>query len=1460
MPYRHHYGDDVLPEIFFTSGIYLIHAGAMITDSCIKEKKMETTPRIFKAGIDIGSVTAKMVLLDDLNTVIFSRYLRHNTRIDKFLQKILNDLLSLHGNIYLDVAITGTAGMGVSEFSGIPFIQEVVASADAVRKLYPETKVLIDIGGEDSKLIFFNEQMNADIRMNGNCAGGTGSFIDQMATLLNVSLEKIDETAVGHDSIYPIASRCGVFAKTDVQYLLSNHVPAADIAASTFHAVAIQTINTLAQGHDIQPKVLFCGGPLHFFKGLRDALTIVMGITSDDVILPDQPQLIPSIGAAVADGKDKLQINIKDLIRMLDSSKRINLQAKNSLEPLFKDRNEFKAWETRKSKDTVQHIDIKTLDNNDSFLGIDAGSTTTKIVVMDGHGNVAYKFYSGNMGNPVETVQKGLKQLQVILGKNNTSLNIRRTAVTGYGEDLIRAAYSIDDGIVETLAHYNAAKAFAPNVSFVLDIGGQDMKAFFVKDGIINRIEINEACSSGCGTFIETFANSLNHSVADFARMACDARQPYDLGTRCTVFMNSKIKQALREGATTEDISAGLAFSVIRNCFNKVLKIHDTSILGQHIVVQGGTFRNQAVLRAMEKYLAREVVRPSISELMGAYGAALIAKENWKKEKPQSNFIGLERLDDIGMKKTRAFGCKGCENQCPITEIIFGNDEKYITGNRCENIYSNGKDNISKGRNFLKIEYDLIFNRKTTPDKKPIAVIGIPRVLNMFENFPFWCTLFVECGIQVLLSRPSTSKIAEKGSGTIMSDNICFPAKLANGHIADLIKMGVEHIFYPMVKYEKNELKGSTNSYNCPVVTGYPEVIRSSINPHKQGVAFDFPPVVFNDDILLKKACFEYLSKKFRISKKTFTKAFKKALDTGDELKTRIRELGNDIIRKAEAEDRLLVVLAGRPYHLDPLINSNIPRIISRFGVDVLSVNAIPVLEKEVKKDATVLTQWEYPTRLYNAAKWVGKTQNTQLIQLNSFGCGPDAVTIDEVRAILEQYGKSSTLLRIDEITGTGSVKLRVRSMIESQKLNATPIETEIFAPRKTTPFYKKSDIRKTVIVPDFPSFYNELLTPLFSRMGYNFEVLPESDQESAELGLKYSNNDICYPCTICIGDILKALKSGRYDVNNTVACISETGGQCRASNYANLLRKALINSGFDNVPVITIAPGKIPLNYQPGFEIDYLSLIFFTFSIFLFIDQLLKMYYATRVREKRKGAALSIVKKYLDMAKNASGKYGIQNSMGLLKAAVEEFNAVDAEEKSYPRVGIVGEIYMKYSPFGNNDIANWLMEQGVEVVIPPITSFFIERFVDIHTNHILNITRAKSSERAIYSFLEKYINSRIRKSNHILNNFRHPVIPVHTIGDISLKAEKIVSLIHQYGEGWLLPGEVAILAESGINNVVSIQPFGCIANHIVARGVGKRIKDLYPKLNFLCLDMDAGDSKVNIFNRLHILVKHAAA
>jgi len=577
-------------------------------------------------------------------------------------------------------------------------------------------------------------------------------------------------------------------------------------------------------------------------------------------------------------------------------------------------------------------------------------------------------------------------------------------------------------------------------------------------------------------------------------------------------------------------------------------------------------------------------------------------------------------------------------------------------------------------------------------------------------------------------------------------------------------------------------------------------------------------------------------------------------------LKTSIRELGKNIIREAEEKHRLLIVLAGRPYHLDPLINSNIPRIISRFGVDVLSVNAIPILGEEAQSDATVLTQWEYPTRLYNAAQWVGKTQNVQLVHLNSFGCGPDAVTIDEVRAILEQYGKSSTLLRIDEITGTGSVKLRVRSMIESQRLHPNAQETKTFSPKKTTPVYQKSDRQKTIIVPDFPCFYNSLLTPLFSRMGYNFEVLPEPDQESAELGLKYSNNDICYPCTICIGDILKALRSGKYDVNNTVAGISETGGQCRASNYANLLRKALINSGFDNVPIITVSPGKSPLNYQPGFEIDFLSVIFFSFSTFLFTDQLLKMYYATRVREKKQGAALSIVNKYLELARRATGKYRIQNAMGLLKAAVEEFNAVDAEEKRYPRVGMVGEIYMKYSPFGNNDIANWLMEQGVEVLIPPITSFFIERFVDIHTNHRLHITTTKMSERAVYSFLEKYINSNINRSNNILNNFRHPVIPVHKISDISLKAEKLVSLIHQYGEGWLLPGEVAILAESGVNNVVSIQPFGCIANHIVARGVSKRIQDVYPDLNFLCLDMDAGDSKVNIFNRLHILVKHAAA
>ncbi|MFC1493076.1 acyl-CoA dehydratase activase [candidate division KSB1 bacterium] len=1414
---------------------------------------------VYSAGIDIGSTTAKAVVLDNDNAVVFSEYLRHNAKIDLTLLEILEKLLDTAGNIKLNLSITGSAGIGISELLGIPFTQEVIASAAAVEMFYPDTKVLIDVGGEDTKMIFFHDKRRPDIRMNGNCAGGTGAFIDQMSVLMNISIEELDRLALDHKRIYPIASRCGVFAKTDVQSLLGSQVPKTDIAASIFHAVALQTVTSLTRGRDIIPGILLCGGPLSFIKSLRHAFQDVLCKSDGDILLPEKPELMSAFGASLGDDHTEYVIYVKDLINLIRSSKRKVVQDDaGTLEPLFNSGADFSNWLKDKEKYKANRNNIAKLEDEDAFLGIDSGSTTTKIVLINKDEEIVFTYYSNNNGEPIEAVKTGLEELKSLLEENNIHLKIGNSAVTGYGEDLIRAAFAVDSGYVETLAHYRAAKCFNKDVSFVLDIGGQDMKAIFIKSGTIHNIEINEACSSGCGSFIETFARSIGSGVKEFADQACRSSTPCDLGTRCTVFMNSKVKQFFREGSPVEDIAAGLAYSVIKNCLNKVLKIRDIDDLGENIVVQGGTFKNPAVLRALEKTVNRKVIRPDISELMGAYGAALMALDEYKDvSEITSSFVGFSDLSEVDNYKLKDAGCGGCENNCDIKIIRYFSGKRYFTGNRCEKIYNNSGKSVSKGENLYEFKYDLLFNRKMIPDSKPVAVIGIPRILNMFENFPFWCSLFVEAGIEVRLSSHSSIELLEKGTNTVMSDNICFPAKLAHGHIFDLIDNGIDRIFFPMVKYEKIEFRDSVNHFNCPVVTGYPDVIASSIDPESAGVKFDKPLIVFNDEKMLKKACYDYL-KVFNIGRRVFNKAFQKALSAQKDFKVSLESAGRRILEEAEKNNKQVVLLAGRPYHADPVVNHDIPEIISGFGVDVITDEAIPALEKEGMKGVEVLSQWEYSNRLYNAANWAGKKKNILFVQLNSFGCGPDAITMDEVKDILNQYGKSNTLIRIDEITSKGAVKLRLRSMLESLDIERIENQGSSFIPRLTTPPFTEIDKGKTIISADFSPFYSPFIESLFSAIGHKMELLPPSNKESVEIGLKYTNNDICYPAVIFIGDILKALMSGKYDPKNTVAGITETGGQCRASNYASLLKKALIAAGFTDVPVVTMATCNSSLNHQPGFNIDRKRLISLTLSSLLYVDTILKMYYAAAVREKFKGEALRLTEKYLNTGRKMFRGYTLKNCFDLLEKAVSDFNRIEVNEEDYPRVGIVGEIYMKYNPFGNDNLTGWLMDNGIEVVVPPMISFFLEWFVDVDFNRKNHLDRTSIPVRILAAGFEKVLDGQISRVNSILEKFKIPVTPTHRIRDLSKKADNIASLIHQFGEGWTLPAEVAAMAQHGISNVVCVQPFACIANHIVAKGIEKALKRDYNDLNMLFLDMDAGGCQTNIQNRLQFFIRGA--
>lgn len=1411
-----------------------------------------------RLGIDVGSTTAKVVILNQNKDLLFSAYRRHNAETVKTLQATLAEAEDKLGDVSVDAQITGSAGLGVSERFHLPFIQEVVASAEVVKQRYPEVKTLIDIGGEDAKMIFFRDAGMPDIRMNGACAGGTGAFIDEMSNLLNVPLSDLDALASRHTMIYPMASRCGVFAKTDLQNLLSRDIPREDISASVFHAVVLQTLATLAKGYTPKPLMLFCGGPLTFLPALKKAFMEVLRLSPDHVLEVENAQLLPAMGAAFApltESSTKEKFTLTSLVDRLGTDQLRKTATQNRLPALFKDEVDYQEWESRRMRYKIVRVDISKLNGDKLFLGIDSGSTTTKIVLIDEQGRVAFEYYVNNRGDAITAVQQGLEKVNQSFGGYGKTPHITRSMVTGYGEDLIRTAFGLDEGMVETLAHFRAAKAFDKDVSFIMDIGGQDMKAIFVRDGFIQDIKINEACSSGCGSFIESFARSMGYTAADFAKQATKGESPCDLGTRCTVFMNSKVKQSLREGAEINDISAGLAYSVIKNALHKVLKVTNIDSLGEHIVVQGGTFRNPAVQMALENLLGREVTCPDMAELMGAYGAALTALDHYR-----SNDFSRFRTTEVVTTKVagnyakKTIHCHGCENKCAVTKLTFPNGNIFYSGNRCEKIYTNGGKADRHGVNLPAIKYDLLFDRKTVPDSTPRLTIGIPRVLNQFENFPFWNTLLVESGFKVQLSAPSSNAVFQKGTAHIMSDNLCFPAKLVSGHIMNLIEMGVDRIFFPMVFYEESGFSDAANSYNCPVVTGYAEVVKNVIDPQgKYEIPLDLPPVNFNDKKLLKKTCLDYLAS-LGVPHGVAARAFDQAQESQSQFKRQVRSVAAEILENAQEENRPVILLLGRPYHIDPLINHKIPDILTNFGLDVITEDSIPLGEGQTLDNRHAMTQWEYLNRYFHAARWAGRQDHVEVVQLNSFGCGPDPFILEEVSAILGEYGKSPTVIRIDEIESTGSTKLRLRSMLESMQ-QSRPME-RIYKARKKTRIYQKEDQNRILIVPDFSPFCSPPIVRPFIDAGYDIVWLPPADRRSVDTGLKYANNEICYPGIITIGDLIKALQSGKYDLARTAIGFSQTGGQCRATSYVGMIKKALIAAGFENVPVVTLSTNLRTLNEQPGFEFNAKVFMYRAFISMAFTDALSDMYYSTVVREKNKGEAKRVADRYLSAfmeGKIPAEKKALLEALG---KAVADFNAIDVDDKQYPKVGIVGEIFVKYNAFSNNNAAEWLMDQGVEVVMPTFLEFFAGGLIHVQQKVKTNIAR-RDMLWLLTLLGKKLLHNFLDEVHEVMKGYRR--FHHHTdIEDIARNAQEILSLNHQYGEGWLIAGEITSFVKDGVPNVLCLQPFGCIANHIVAKGAEKKMREMYPQLNLLFLDADAGVSEVNFFNRMHFFLNHA--
>lgn len=1412
---------------------------------------MEAIEKVYNIGIDVGSTTLKAVVLDRANEIVYKTYRRHKADIQGTLLDELSKMKELFSNSVFKICMTGSAGMGIAERLGIDFVQEVVASVKLAQKKFPEIKTLFDLGGEDAKMVFFEEKRNPDIRMNGNCAGGTGAFIDQMASLMNIPIENLGKEAEQHEQIYPIASRCGVFAKTDIQNLISRNVSISDISASTLHAVALQSVTTLARGCEITPPILCIGGPLTFIPALRDAFCKLLGLNTEDLVLPENSEYFPAWGAACNVENGSRVYHPEQLLESLlvETSNRAEV-----LPALFKDDADYIEWKNNRN---IKQLSFQTIGKGkeiECFLGIDSGSTTTKIVVMDTRFNILYNYYSSNEGNSLKKVEEGLSAFYRQAEENRASIKILASAVTGYGEDLIKSALNLDYGIVETMAHLSGAQFVDPQVSFVLDIGGQDIKSIFTEKGVISNIELNEACSAGCGSFLQNFATTMHLRLDEFSYKACLSTNPCDLGSRCTVFMNSKVKQSLRENAGVDDIAAGLAYSVVKNCLFKVLKISNLNQLGEHIVVQGGTFRNDAVYRALEQLSGKTVSSTDYPELMGAFGAALYARNQFiETGKSQSSF-NASMLQGIKNLQTSELQCKGCNNTCSILRFKFDNGNVCYAGNKCEKIFHNTAKSAAKGFNAFEKKNEILFQSANKEENYNQGKVGIPRVLNMFDNYPFWQTLFAGCGFQVVLSPESTFKLYQKGVGSIMSDNICFPAKLVHGHVMSLIEQKVDRIFYPIVPKETKEFANANNSYNCPIVSGYPDVVRSSIDPESRyGISFDAPVIGMNNDNVLKNTCWKYFEQ-LNIDKNTFGNAFEKALGARDSVKKQLVDFQKELLNDAIQNKKMTFIIAGRPYHTDPLIHQKTGQILSDLGVTVLTDDVFRNEPETGYGTLNIVSQWSYPNRVVQSALQVAKLPaSIQLIQLNSFGCGPDSFIMDEAAAILKAAGKNMTIVRVDEIASPGSVRLRLRSLVESLKsMSKETKEVKPYTGYRVP--YTKKDKQKTILVPWLADFLSPFIPAFGELAGYKMVNLPKSNRASAETGLKYGHNEVCYPSTLILGDIINALQSGRYDLENIVVAITQTGGQCRATNYIAQIKTGMERAGFSNIPILALTTGGTFQNEQKAFKLPWLKLADIAIYAVLYGDALQQMFSSIAPREKKSGGARQLFDFYMEQGVEAVKRNSRKEMIQLLKQAVADFNNVPVYERHFSQIGLIGEIFVKYNNYAQAHISEWLRENKMEVVTPPILDFIMQYFVNTEVNSQNGTKKISRIEQMLKPALWGYMNKRITAVDAVMKEYRY-FSPRESIYTKAQYAADILSLSNQFGEGWAIPAEIAGYARQGINKVVCIQPFGCIANHIVAKGIEKRIKKFYPDMSLLYLDIDAGMGEVNLQNRLHFMI-----
>ena len=1397
----------------------------------------------YKLGIDIGSTTVKIAILDENNQILFSDYERHFANIQETLQQLLEKAVDKLGTFHVHPVITGSGGLTLATHLNVPFTQEVVAVSTALQDYAPQCDVAIELGGEDAKIIYFTN--GVDQRMNGICAGGTGSFIDQMATLLQTDASGLNEYAKNYKSIYPIAARCGVFAKSDIQPLINEGATKEDLSASIFQAVVNQTISGLACGKPIRGNVAFLGGPLHFLSELKAAFIRTLSLAPDEIIAPEHSHLFAAVGSAM-NYKEEVCVPVEDIIKRLQGKIKLEFEVER-MEPLFKNQEEYDTFQNRHAAHKVETRSLAEYRGN-CYLGIDAGSTTTKVALVGEDGKLLYSFYSSNNGSPLATTIRAIREIYDRLPQG---AKIVHSCSTGYGEALIKSALMLDEGEVETVSHFYAAAFFDPEVDCIIDIGGQDMKCIKIKNQTVDSVQLNEACSSGCGSFIETFAKSLNFSVQDFAKEALFAKHPIDLGTRCTVFMNSKVKQAQKEGAEVADISAGLAYSVIKNALYKVIKISDPGDLGKHIVVQGGTFYNDAVLRSFEKITGVDAVRPDIAGIMGAFGAALIARERYDGIS-DSSMLSIDKINSLTYE-TKLTHCQGCTNHCYLTINKFSGNRQFITGNRCERGLGKEKS-TEKLPNLFDYKLKRLFGYEPLSESEAVrGVVGIPRVLNMYENYPFWFTFFTKLGYRVVLSPQSSRKIYELGIESIPSESECYPAKLAHGHVSWLIKQGVKFIFYPCIPYEHKEIDKTNNHYNCPIVTSYAENIKNNVEELiTEHIDFRNPFLSFeNEEILAKRLREEFPD----IPKAEVTAAVSAAWKEMMQSKEDVRKKGEEVIKFLDETGKRGIVLAGRPYHVDPEINHGIPELINSYGIAVLTEDSISHLGK-VDRPLIVMDQWMYHSRLYAAASYVKTKDNLDLIQLNSFGCGLDAVTTDAVNDILTKAGKIYTVLKIDEVNNLGAARIRVRSLLAALRVREKKhyhrkIESAAFERVEFTPEMREN---YTILCPQMSPIHFELLAPALNSCGYNFEVLDNDNKSSVDIGLKYVNNDACYPSLMVVGQIMSAVLSGKYDLHKTAIVITQTGGGCRASNYIGFIRRALTKAGLEYIPVISISAQGLESN--SGFKYS-LPMLKKAMQAVVYGDVFMNVVYRTRPYEKVLGSVNALHEKWKNICirQLTKDKVTMREFNKNIRSIVKEFDEIELLDIKKPRVGIVGEILVKFMPAANNYLVDLLEAEGAEAVMPDLMGFLL--YCAENANFKKDYLGASKKSAFINNSVIKLLEWFRKGAKQALKESKR-FTPPATIQETANLAKDLVSLGNQTGEGWLLTGEMIELIHNGAGNIVCCQPFACLPNHIVGKGVIKELRAAFPEANIIAVDYDPGASEVNQLNRIKLMLATA--